>query len=170
MRRGLTTFHSILCANEQSIRAQMLKSMIAAAIIWIRPWLTLGACVRVTVVVLCVCVSVCYQASCYIPCLQVQTAVLYHSLWRSKRMYYIVWILLKTLCSPVLAPFADGKLLDFSLSGTHCSIYTKGHVPVLYTVCSRVLVKVRPTEWSVYLELAVCKSLSGDKVCDGPLP
>ena len=50
----------------------------------------------------------------------------------------IVWI--------PLTSFADGKLLDFSLSGTHRSIYTKGHVPVLYTVCSRVLVKVRPTE------------------------
>ena len=31
---------------------------------------------RVTVVVLCVYLSVCYQANCYIPCLRVQSAVL----------------------------------------------------------------------------------------------
>ena len=45
--------------------------------------------------------------------------------------------------------FAAGKLLDFSLSGTQRSIYTKGRVPMLYTVCSahgQGLVKVRPTE------------------------
>ena len=34
----------------------------------------------------------------------------------------IVWIPLKTLCLPVLASFADGKLLDVSLSGTQHSI------------------------------------------------
>ena len=33
-----------------------------------------------------VCVSVCYHASCYIPRLRVQTAVLQGSLWRSERM------------------------------------------------------------------------------------
>ena len=32
------------------------------------------------------CVSVCYHARCYIPCLRVQTAVLQGSLWRSKRI------------------------------------------------------------------------------------
>ena len=64
---------------------------------------------RVTVVVLCVRVSVCYQASCYIPCLRVQSAAL-------KVPYGVpnAWISPKTLCSPVLASFADSKLLDFS--------------------------------------------------------
>ena len=33
-----------------------------------------------------VCVSVCYHASCYIPHLRVQTAVLPGSLWHSERM------------------------------------------------------------------------------------
>ena len=33
-----------------------------------------------------VCVSVCYHASCYIPRLRVQTAVLQGSLWRSESM------------------------------------------------------------------------------------
>ena len=37
----------------------------------------------------CVCVSVCYQASCYIPRMQVQTVVLYDFSWRSKRMYCV---------------------------------------------------------------------------------
>jgi hypothetical protein len=35
----------------------------------------------------------------------------------------ILWISLKTLCSPALASFADAKLLDFSPNDTQCSIY-----------------------------------------------
>ena len=70
---------------------------------------------RVTVVVLCVCLSVrlsvnsvtasyfvCEsQARCYMILYGVSNAC-------------IVWISLKTLCSPVLAAFADSKLLDFA--------------------------------------------------------
>ena len=48
--------------------------------------LTLGACARVTVVGLSVCLSVCYHANCYIPRLRVQFAVLQGSLWRSQFM------------------------------------------------------------------------------------
>ena len=111
--------------------------------------LTLGACVRVTVVVLCVYVSVCHQTSCYIHC--TSFASLNCGVIRFLMAFQtcIVWIPLKTLCLPVLASFADCKLLDFSLSGTQRSIYMKGHVQVLYIVCSahgRGLVKVRPTE------------------------
>ena len=46
--------------------------------------LTLGTCTRVTVVVLSVCLSVCYHNSCYIPYLQIQFVVLKGSLWHSK--------------------------------------------------------------------------------------
>ena len=42
------------------------------------PLLTLGACTRVTVVVLCVCV--CHQTTCYIPRLQVSSVLLHGSL------------------------------------------------------------------------------------------
>ena len=112
--------------------------------------LTLGACARVTVVVLCVCVSVCLSvtklAATYLVC---KSKLRCYTIPHGVPNACIVWIPLKTLCSPVLASFADGKLLDFSLSGTYRSIYTKGHVPVLYTVCpahGRGLVKARPTE------------------------
>ena len=95
---------------------------------------------------LCLCVSITKLAATYLVC---------KSKLRCYRIPYgvpnacIEWIPLKTLCLPVLASFADGKLLDFSLSGTQYSICTKGHVPVLYTVCSAHgpgLVEVRPTE------------------------
>ena len=73
---------------------------------------------RVTIVVLCVCVSVCLsvnsltasyfvcksQAECYMILYSVSNAC-------------IVWISLKTLCSPVLAAFADSKILDFARAG-----------------------------------------------------
>ena len=58
---------------------------------------------------LSVCLSVTKLAATYLVC-------------KSKLRYY-------TVCSPVLASFADGKLLDFSPSSTQRSIYTKGHVP-----------------------------------------
>ena len=67
-------------------------------------------------VVLCVCVCVCmsvgYQASCYVPCLRVQSAMLYSTLWPFKRMTCVDFA--ETLCSSVSASFADSKLLDFS--------------------------------------------------------
>ena len=116
----------------------------------------------VTVVILCV--SVTKLAATYLVC-------------KSKLWCYMIpygvsnacigWTPPKTLCSLVLVSSADDKLLDFSLSGTQRSIYTKGHVPVLYTVWSahgRGKVKARSTKWSVCLELAVCKSFSGGKV------
>ena len=39
----------------------------------------------------------------------------------------IVWILLRTPCSPVLISFVDGKILDFSPSSTQHSNYTKNY-------------------------------------------
>ena len=50
----------------------------------------------------------------------------------------IVWIPLKTLYSPVLASFTDGKLLDFFPSSTQGSVYTKGHVPHCCSTCIQV--------------------------------
>ena len=51
--------------------------------------LTLGACARVTVVVLWVCVCVCYRASCYIPRLYVESWVPLGFLCCSQRMYCV---------------------------------------------------------------------------------
>ena len=93
-------------------------------------------------------------------CLSVNKLAATYLVYKSKLQCYtipygipnacIVWIPLEILCSPVLSSFADDKLLDFShASGTQHSIYTKGHVLVLYAVCSaygRDLVKARPTE------------------------
>ena len=112
-------------------------------------------------------VCLCYQASCYIQCTSFASpncgVIRFLMVFQTR----IGWIPLITLCSLVLASSADDKLLDFSLSGTQRSIYTKDHVPVLYTVWSAHgwgKVKARPTEWSVCLELAVCKCFSGGKV------
>ncbi len=38
-----------------------------------------------------------------------------------------VWISLKMLCLPVLASFANAKLLDFSPNNTQRSTYTQSH-------------------------------------------
>ena len=74
--------------------------------------LTLGTCARVTVVILCVCLCICYRASCYIPHLYVENRVplrfLCHCHWFN---VCIVWILLKTLRSKVLARFTDHHCL-----------------------------------------------------------
>ena len=55
-------------------------------------FLTLGACTRVTVVILCVCVSFCYLASCYIPCLYVESRVPLGFLCCSQRMYCVDFV------------------------------------------------------------------------------
>ena len=86
-------------------KSQMVPFLIGT---WL---LTLGACARVTVVVLCVCVSVTNLAAAYLICeSKVQLCKLPYSVPNA----CIVWISLKTLCSPVLASFADSKLHDFS--------------------------------------------------------
>ena len=82
---------------------------------FIQLFLTLGACARVTVVVICVCVSVCYRNSCYIPCLYVEDKV--------PLGFCIVWLLLKMLCSKVLATFADHLCLLCFLTSSR---WTKG--------------------------------------------
>ena len=63
--------------------------------------LTLGVCARGMVVVLSVCLSVCYHASCYIPCFMSQIKC--HRVLHGVFDRCIVWILLKTLRSKVLA-------------------------------------------------------------------
>ena len=68
-----------------------------------RTLLTIGACARVTaIVILCVCVSVYYCASCYIP----QSKVRCYKVPYGISNLRIVWILLKALCFPVLVSFA----------------------------------------------------------------
>ena len=77
--------------------------------------LTPGTCTRVTVVVLCVCVSVCVTklTATYLVCeSQVQACKIPYGVPNACTCC-IVWISLKALCSPVLASFADAKLLDF---------------------------------------------------------
>ena len=62
-------------------------------------------CRRVMVVVLYVYVSVCYYASYYVP----------HLCRKCHRVLYdvfVLWLLLKTLCSKVLASFADYDCLS----------------------------------------------------------
>ena len=49
--------------------------------------LTLGVCARVMVVILCVCEYVCYRITCYIPHLQISSALLHGSLWCLKGMH-----------------------------------------------------------------------------------
>ena len=56
------------------------------------PLLTLGACARITVVVLSVCVCVCYRASCYIPRLYVENRVPLGFLCCSPRMHRVDFI------------------------------------------------------------------------------
>ena len=57
-----------------------------------------------------------------------------------------VWILLKTLCLPVLASFADGKLLTFPKAALNIPICMKGHV-LVYT-------------YALYGMLSACTSFS----------
>ena len=88
-------------------------------------------------VVLGVCVSVSYQASCYIRRLPVQ----FGKVWCYKVPYgipntCIVWIYPKTLCSPVLASFADSKLLDFSPLASDAKYSSHATTSMLYTVCA----------------------------------
>ena len=54
--------------------------------------LTLGACARVTVVVLSVCVCACYQARCFIPRLYFESKVTLGFLCCSQGMYYVDFI------------------------------------------------------------------------------
>ena len=58
--------------------------------------------------------SVCYHASCYIPRFSFASPI--DSVIRFLMAFQtrFVWISPKTLCSPVLASFADSKLLDVS--------------------------------------------------------
>ena len=77
--------------------------------------LTLGACVRGTVVILCVCM--CCHASCYMPVLYVETRVPlgFYGIFK-------IWIMLKTLCSNVLATFADHYYL-FTFCERDCDCF-----------------------------------------------
>ena len=94
--------HTFIIFNPQCMREGSLE-----------PRLTFGfeASARVTVAVLCVCLSVTTLAATYLIC---------ESKLRCCKVPYgvpntwFVWISQKTLCSPVLASFADSKVLDFS--------------------------------------------------------
>ena len=57
---------------------------------WLSPYLTLGTCTRVTVVILSVCV--CYRASCYIPGLYVESRVPLGFLNCSQRVYCVDFV------------------------------------------------------------------------------
>ena len=75
--------------------------------------LTLGTCARVTVVILCICVSVTTLTATYLVC---ESKVQFYKVPYSVPNACIVYISLKMLCSPALASFADPKLLDFQHS------------------------------------------------------
>ena len=66
-----------------------------------------------------VCLSVTKLAATYLVC---KSKLRCYTILYGVPNACIVWISLKTLCLPVLTSFADGKLLDFSLSGTQRSI------------------------------------------------
>ena len=69
--------------------------------------LTLGACARVTVVVLCdVCLSLCLSINSVTATYLVCTSQPYMIPYGVSKPC-IVWILLKTLCTPVLVTFAQ---------------------------------------------------------------
>ena len=74
--------------------------------------LTLGACTRVTVVVLCVCLCVIKLAATYL---------IFKYKMRCHKVPYgdpnacIVWISPTPLSLPVLASFGESKLLDLTL-------------------------------------------------------
>ena len=96
-------------------------------------FLTLGACTRVTVVILCMCLSVCYKASGYIPCLQIQSAA-------GASNACIIWSLLTPRSSPVLASFADSKLriLDLTLQTLSIARYIRSaYVRIVKSLCMR---------------------------------
>ncbi len=71
--------------------------------------LTLATCARVTVVVLCMSVCVCYRATCYISRFCIKCVPYCISI------VCIVWIYAKTLCSRVLALFVGHRCLPRSL-------------------------------------------------------
>ena len=87
--------------------------------------LILGACARVTVVVLCVCVSVTKLTATY---LVYESKMWFCTVPSSVPNACIMWISLKTPCFPALASFADAKLLDFRHSTFYLYIksYTNG--------------------------------------------
>ena len=98
-----------------------LESFALTGIMFICKLLTLGACVRVTVVVLCVYV-----------CLLPSYLICEFKMWCHKAPYgipngCIMWISLKMLYSPALASFADAKLLDFRHS-TFCLYVKSVHI------------------------------------------
>ena len=70
---------------------------------------------RVTVVAVCVCVCVCLSVTkltaTYLVC---KSKVQDYKVLYGVPKAWFVWISPKTLCSPVLASFANSKLLDFS--------------------------------------------------------
>ena len=66
---------------------------------------------RVMVVVLCVCLSVIMLAAIYLIC---ESNFQYCKVPYDVPNALFMWISPKTLRSPVLASFADSKLLDFS--------------------------------------------------------
>ena len=85
----------------------------------------------------------------------------------------LCWFHWNTLFACFGVIYTDGKLLDFS-PNAHSTFYLYKrsctsiiYIRSIYIVCSahaRTLVKAWSTEWSMCLELAVFKRLSGDKV------
>ena len=75
-------------------------------------------CRRVTVVVLSVCLSACYHASCYLPHLYNMSKIQCHRALGDIFKVSTVWLSLKTLCSTVLASFAGHHHLPHSLTSS----------------------------------------------------
>ena len=70
----------------------------------------------------CVCLSVCYRASGYIPGLFIQSEVAYSFFCRLLKIH-IVWISLKTFHSGDMALFACHMISDSALSWQRPSVY-----------------------------------------------
>ena len=71
------------------------------------------------IVVLCVCVSVYYQANCYIPGLYVENKVPLGFLWNFQHNNIHCVDSFKTLCSIVMVTFADHHCLLRFLMSSH---------------------------------------------------
>ena len=78
---------------------------------------------RVTVVILCVCLSVTKLAATYLVC---ESKVQHYKDSYGVPNAWFVWILLKTLCLSVLVSFADSKLLDFSQASDSLTLRING--------------------------------------------
>ena len=68
----------------------------------------------------CVCVFVCYHTSCYIPHFYVENRVI-----GGNFQIFKMWLLLRMLCSIVLASFADHRGLPRSLMSSRCFLSTR---------------------------------------------